>query len=422
MNKPIILIATIVLLGISSFVLAESKTLSGQVDFSETLNRKKLIIEALTNNPKIKAFESKVDSSKFKIPQAKSLPDPYFGTGYQGEGISSFNFNIGQKIPFPGKLKLKGKIATKESETINNELNTVQLVVIRRVKDLYYDLFLDYKTLDIVNDNIELFDKIEKAALARYSTGTGDQQEVLMAQTEKYNLFAEKDKLKREINSTKAVLNTVLGRTAYSSLGTPTEPTPTVFKYKPDKLLALAEKNSPILKAKEKAIEKQRLSVRLAKKNYYPDFVIEGGTALRGSGNKDIWGISTQVSIPLYFRSKQRNAEKEAKANLDEAIYNSKTVNYDLFSDIRDKYSVINTAEQLMNLYNNALIKKTYQDFDLALSNYITGKNDALTVISRLNALTKYEILYWHQFILREKAIAGIEELTGISKPGDYLE
>jgi len=59
------------------------------------------------------------------------------------------------------------------------------------------------------------------------------------------------------------------------------------------------------------------------------------------------------------------------------------------------------------------LIPKTVQDFQLALSGYTAGKVEAITVISRLKALLEFELLYWGQFVEREKAIARIEAITG---------
>ena len=75
---------------------------------------------------------------------------------------------------------------------------------------------------------------------------------------------------------------------------------------------------------------------------------------------------------------------------------------------------MMETAGRLMELYKSGLIPKTLQDFELALAGYVTGKVDAITVITRLKSLLDYEILYWEQFAVREKAIARIEALTGI--------
>jgi hypothetical protein len=83
---------------------------------------------------------------------------------------------------------------------------------------------------------------------------------------------------------------------------------------------------------------------------------------------------------------------------------------------VRDNFSVLKTAEKLMDLYKNGLIPKNYQDFELSLSGYATGKVDAIVVISRLKALLDYETQYWGQRVEREKAIARLQAVIGDSE------
>jgi hypothetical protein len=71
------------------------------------------------------------------------------------------------------------------------------------------------------------------------------------------------------------------------------------------------------------------------------------------------------------------------------------------------------TGEKLMTLYKDGVSPKIRQDFQLSLSGYATGKTEAITAISRLKALLDTELLYWAQYVEREKAIARLEALTG---------
>jgi hypothetical protein len=84
-----------------------------------------------------------------------------------------------------------------------------------------------------------------------------------------------------------------------------------------------------------------------------------------------------------------------------------------LASAIRENQSMVFSADRLLTLYREGLVPKTQQDFQLSLSGYMTGKTEALTVLSRLKALLDYELLYWGQLAEREKSIARLEALTG---------
>ena len=145
---------------------------------------KDLIHEALKNNPDILSAEAMTAASGYKIPQARSLPDPMFMVGYQNEGWERYTlgkeqgaqwmFSASQMFPYPGKLSLKGEMTTRDAEGQQAFSQSVKLKVIANIKSLYYDLFLSYKDIDLIRDKTVLFQKIEDAALARYSTGSGN--------------------------------------------------------------------------------------------------------------------------------------------------------------------------------------------------------------------------------------------------------
>ena len=84
-----------------------------------------------------------------------------------------------------------------------------------------------------------------------------------------------------------------------------------------------------------------------------------------------------------------------------------------LASNVRESFSMVQAADRLMTLYKEGLIPKTNQDVQLAFSSYVTGRVDALTVITRIKNLLDYDLLYWNQFVEREKAIARLHAFTG---------
>ncbi|MDA8085244.1 MAG: hypothetical protein M0Z75_00915, partial [Nitrospiraceae bacterium] len=84
-----------------------------------------------------------------------------------------------------------------------------------------------------------------------------------------------------------------------------------------------------------------------------------------------------------------------------------------LSSDVEVNFSLAGMAAHHMALYKGGLIPKTYEDFEAALSGYVAGSVPALTAIDRLRSLLDYEFKYWKQYAERQKAIAGIEAVTG---------
>ena len=122
------------------------------------------------------------------------------------------------------------------------------------------------------------------------------------------------------------------------------------------------------------------------------------------------------VNLPIFYKTKQEQAVLEANASLSEAKRELQATEYMLASAVRDSYSMAKTAERLMVLYRDGLIPKAQQDVQLGLSGYVTGKTEALTVIQRLKAFLDVELLYWVQYVEREKAIARLEAITATTE------
>lgn len=384
-----------------------------------------LIDETLKNNPDISAFGSRVSAAKHRIPQEKSYPDPMFMFGYQNEGYEKYTygemlmaqwmFSASQMIPFPGKLAIKGEMALRDSESMVSAYENLRLKIISGVKELYYDLFMAHKEIDLIHESSALFSRIEDAALARYSTGKGPQQESIMAQTEKYMLLEKEEMLLQKVQSVEAMLNSVIGRDINTALGKPEEPPFSEYNFTLDDLIAAANNNSPFLQAREKMISSADARVRMALKEYYPDFTVTGSIMKKSGPFEDMWSLTTALNIPIFYKSKQEQGVREAEHLLSEARSELEAARLMISASIRDNYSMLMTSEKLMDLYKNGLIPKIYQDYDSALAGYTTGNVEALTVISRLKALIDYELLYWKQFVAREKAIARLEAITTVS-------
>ena len=55
-------------------------------------------------------------------------------------------------FPFPGKRALKEEMASRDADTAEAMHRAARLGTVARVKELYYDLFLTYKDLDLVRE------------------------------------------------------------------------------------------------------------------------------------------------------------------------------------------------------------------------------------------------------------------------------
>lgn len=404
------------------FVFTIAVFLLGTSAFAQDLRLSDLTQEALKNSPEIQASLSKIGAARYRVPQAASLPDPMFSVGYQNEGFDKYTygeeqgsqwmFSASQQFLFPGKRALKGEMVQRDAESMEAMHELLKLKTVARVKELYFDLFLAYKNIDLIKDKLKLFLRIEDLTLVRYAAGKAIQQEVLMAQTEKYMLLEKEEMFKQKIQSLEAMLKAAIGRENGPPLGRPIDPVYQPFYLDADDAVKTALSNSPEIKARYKIIEAADTKIRMTQKEYYPDFSINAGYSNRSGDFKDMWSATATINIPIFFKTKQEPAVYEAKASYAQAKQELEAVKLMIAAAIKDNFSMLRSSEKLMDLYTNGLIPKNTQDVDLALTEYSNGRTDLIVVISRLKTLLDYQILYWNQFVEREKAIARLQGIT----------
>jgi len=389
-----------------------------------------LIKEALKNSPEIQASASRLEAAYLRVPQAGSLPDPMFMVGYQNEGFERYTyrreegaqwmFSLSQQFYFPGKRGFKSEMALRDAQSLEAMHELIKLKTIARVKELYYDLFFAYQSIDVITEKRELFVRMEDLALNRYAAGKGMQAEVLMAQTEKYMLMERIEMLKQKILSLEAMLAAVLGR---QDILIPRPNAPVFFPYvmDEDKAVELAVNNSPEIKSRKKMVDSAQAKHKMAKLEYFPDFALGASYFSRGdnffnsSGTSpfmDMWSVTATINIPLYFYWKQKPAVKEAQAEIHQAEREMHSFKLMIIAAVRDNFSMLRSAEKLLDIYRQGLIPRSRQFLEQTMSSYATGSVDLVSVVSRVNSLLDYELLYWEKLVEREKAIARLLSIT----------
>ena len=215
------------------------------------------------------------------------------------------------------------------------------------------------------------------------------------------------------------MLNSIIGRDVNAPLGHPEEIASAPSGFDMEELIRMAKSNSPEIRSREKMMQAAEAKVKMAEKDYYPDFTVNAGYITRGGGQfMDMWSLTTTINLPIFYRTKQRQAVLEAQAQLAEAKRELEAAKLMVASGVRDSHSMYRTAEKLMDIYKKGLIPKTYQDFESALAGYTTGRTEAITVINRLKALIDLETLHWTQVAEREKAAARFEAMAGVMDLG----
>lgn len=384
-----------------------------------------LIDEALKNNPQIQAAYEEWIAAEYKIKYVKGLPDPMASYTYFGENVETRvgpqeqKYGVSQKIPFPGKLGLKGKAQASKADILKEKYEAAKREIIKNVKFVYYDIFWVDKAIAVAEEEKAILESLEEVAQRKYESNMTPQQDVIKAQIEISKLIERLFILEQNRKSLVAKLNSILNRPKETALEKITDTKPLDFGYKIDELHEMALSSRQELLAANLEIERSEYEKSLAKLDYMPDFTFgldyiqvgEGHTTMPNDG-QDAWMGVVAVNVPIWFdKLNAQVGEKEAELQASKKRYENieNSVSY----EVNDLYFKISTYKDIIGLYKTALIPQAEQSFDAARTSYETGAIDFLNWLDSERMLLQTRLAYYKSVVDYQKSVAYLERVVG---------
>ena len=389
-----------------------------------TLRLAKLVQEATERNPEILAARRAVGAKRARIPQAGAWADPTVSFSYGGNALPPFTVMrrdpssarqvmAEQVIPYPGKTRLRTEIASRDADAETLAYEAVERRVAVEVKQAYFDLAYIDRSLAILQKDRAALVGFEKITEIRYSVGKAAQQDVLRAQLEVTRLTQRETMLNQQRSTLEAQLNSLRNVPIDSPVAATSAVQPSPFVYTQEQLQEAAQANYPALKQRQTLVDQNRLSVDLARKGVRPDLSV-GYIYMQRDGLPDMYGITLTTSLPVFHHRKQDMAIAEAAANLESSRQmqtNELTV---LRYQVQHDYLEIQATEQLLKLYSQGIAPQSSLTLESSITSYETGGVDFLNVLSNFQAVIDAELDYHLQVTSHEKALARLEEATGL--------
>jgi cobalt-zinc-cadmium efflux system outer membrane protein len=390
-----------------------------------------LLSEAERNSPQIRSARQAWESSQHIPTQVSTLPDPQFSvqhvsvgsprpfSGYTNSDFAYVGFGFSQDIPYPGKLRLRGGIAGKDAEVSRQRLESVRRAILADVKAVYFQLAYLSKTRTIVEGNQQLLQQVEQAAMARYRSGSGSQQEVLQAQIEKTKLLRETISSDLEIGKAQAEMKQLLNREQSSPDIEVYDLAETTPAYTYEQLLSAANANNPDIAAMQKMVERQGLQVDLAKKDFYPDFNVQYMWQRTDPAQFRAYYVLTfGVRFPIYRARRQQPELAQANADRDRARSDLEAQSRQIAFELRRQFLTVEKSAELLKIYHEGLVPQAQAELQAGLAAYQTNRQDFQALLASFLDVLKLDEEYWQTLVEHEKALAQIEQSTGLSLRG----
>ena len=388
---------------------------------------RELIQEAEEKNPQIAASFHTWQASRNVPKQASALPETQFSVqqfsvgsprpfaGYSNSDFAYIGFGASQDIPYPGKRRLRARVAEHEADSMEAQTDSMRRTVVANLKMLYFHLAYIQQTLGVLQRSDALLTQVQEAAEARYRVGQGNQQDVLKAQLQHTKILQEIAHHHQEEGLLEAQIKQVLGRSQESADIVAESLTVRSLPYAAAELLQRAREQNPDVHSKQASIRQQDTQVELAHKEFRPDFNVGYTYEHTASQFKDYYMASFSVRLPN--RGRQRAALAEAEQNRERARQELDAESQRVLSEVQQQYVRAKTSEERLKVYSDGLVPQSEATFQSALSAYQSNRQDFESLLSGFLDVLNLDLEYRNELVEHESALAELERLTGVDLP-----
>jgi len=399
-------------------------------DAENELRLSQAIEEALKNNPEIHVLQNKLQSSRARGNQSTYLDDPELNLEAWGiplnqpASIRSSNpivFGLRQKVPFFGKRSLKSEIAGSEVRMAQEDLRAKQVEVVAKVKNAYTDYFLAEKSIEIAKGHLELIRQVSLTAENLYKVGKAPQQDVIKALLEQTDLLNRLNMAERELETSKARLNTLLNRHPGAQLAPPSELSLVPLLLSFNDLERLAVQKNPELLGMEQNVRRSEKVIELAQRNQkYPDFMLGlQYWVAPDQKQKHMYTPMVSLTIPFSPWTKGKHdyeveealAERQATKSQHEAMKNGALL------AVREMFTRARAAEKSISFYQDGLLPQAQQSFEATVAAYQTGQVNFVTMLDAQRTIREARLGYYKALVEHEQSIVDIEKAVGVTLP-----
>lgn len=405
----------------------------GPIDLSGDLDLGQLIEIAAGRNPRLAAARRRWLAYAQRPAQARSLPDPLFMYMPMIESIETrvgpteSQFQLTQKIPWPGKLSTAGRLAEEEARIRELEYHIALRDTVANVKVTYSEYLFLRKALSIVEQNRDLARQLAEKTAAVYGKTAQEKRDAvtlfdsLKAQSQLAQLTYDTITL-QELRQTEAAnLNGLLSRAPRAPLGMPQDLMFRPLRAGIDKLYGMGLVYRQELHASVRAIAAAQEAQRLAELARVPDFTIgvtytQIGSAIAptpGSGD-DAVGINFGLTLPIWA-TKNRARIEEAKHRRVAAERDRQAQIDDLMTRISKVYFRMQNAERLVRLYKESLIPQAEEAMEIAEQWRDTGRDTVGRYLEAQSVWLNFQLAYHRALTDHEQTVARLEQLVGTS-------
>jgi len=400
---------------------------TAQTQGGDRLSPDEVVSAVLSQNPSLAELKAAAIAAAARVEPAGALEDPSVSYALAPATISNTAFTVGQRVevgqslPWPGKLDAQVDAARQRARAAKENRARQRLQLVAAAKAAFAEWSFVHEALRLNRENQRLLEDLRASAEARFASGRGLQQDVLQAEVEIALLEDRYLHLQQQRDAVQARLNALMNEPPDAALPPPaTIPSGQALPPRRD-LIERASAHHPELRILEHRVAETSADIRLAEKEFYPDFRVEAGYNSLWEPQEKRWTFGVSINIPL--NQSRREAElNAARADRRQAEWRLADRRSELLSELTRLHSEVERAANTIELFENRLQPLSQNTFDVSISEYESGSGDFLDVIAAERNKLKIEISAFRAKADYYRARADLEFWVGGPLNGSSLD
>jgi cobalt-zinc-cadmium efflux system outer membrane protein len=397
--------------------LAEEKsfTLQQAVEFTQQ------------NNGELKALREEKGIREAGKIKAGLYPNPVLdldGTTGELTGSPSENrisVGISQEFLTMGRRGKRLRIADKEIESFDRQIDNSGRLLVEEVKTIFYDLLLAGKRVELAERSIALNNQLLEVTKQRLEAGDIPELEVNLARVEVARSEGKKVEAERELYPSKARLHALMGLppNEEARFSGSLEAKPFAKNLGELKSRALAKRPDIRALEAEKAIGDAKIALAQAERipnvtaglGYQRENTVVEVGGVEGKNRDNLIGLKISIPIPLFDRNQAGIREAQARKGSAENRYAFTRLTAE--REVEAAFARLTTAEKSLSIYTRDIIPQLEENLKLVQEAYRLGEVGILTVIEEQKKFFEVNDGYLSALYNRQTALVKLEAVVG---------
>lgn len=404
------------------WALSIAKAADGTIS-NGALSPSSVLSQVYSKNPDLASQEARADAEDSLISSKYTPANPRIGF-MRESGMNLMQQQMGpmnswvvsQELMFPTKYFSMGSMQRYRAKAAHEEFLDTKLKVRQNALTRYYGYYSASRILSLLEAQKETLREIARIAESRRATGAVPQQDEMKAHVEQTKIENEIILQKQELVEAQAELNALLNQDQGSELPLPKEDLPVPkIAFPQESIESLAAESSKMISAQKFMLEETESAKSLATMSYFPDFMLSYRKPFGQNSPSNAYAVGIEMTIPLWFFSKQTSEVASASARVLEAEHKLTQTRRMTEAETKRLVSKAETLSKLLKIYETALIPQSTSALNSSRAAYSAGRVGFQELLDAERSLYSVRIEYYRNLANFVETLTGLERVVGTS-------